>query len=116
VKFNTMKGAALGASFVYFFDPARGRARRAVLSGRVVSLSRVALGSRPRRKPKMSETPPGWEYPMTIVHIDVDDRFALPDLGLQTARRRKRGIPRSFTRLPRGASWAFPGTSATRPH
>jgi hypothetical protein len=53
---------------------------------------------------------------MTIVHIDVDDRFALPDLGLQTARRRKRGIPRSFTRLPRGASWAFPGTSATRPH
>ncbi len=52
---------------------------------------------------------------MTTVHIDVDDRFALPDLGLQAASRRKKGAHRGFTRLSRRTTSAFPGTGPARP-
>ncbi|MGH8916490.1 MAG: hypothetical protein ACRDZM_18490 [Acidimicrobiia bacterium] len=133
-----MKGAAAGALIAYLLDPALGRSRRAVLSHRVLTFSRAMIAARHERQlavaagtHQMSPTAAearrrflrrrrartsrllGWEHPMTTVHIDVDDRAAMP--GLETATTRSMRAPhRGFTRS-RGVYWKIGETGALPP-
>jgi hypothetical protein len=79
VRLSTVKGALIGASLAYLCDPLLGPMRRALLSERVASLSRVGHAS---LRARMRLGGPGqWEEPMVIVHIDVDNQNALPGWG-----------------------------------
>lgn len=76
MRLSTVKGALIGASLAYLLDPQLGPMRRALLSERVASLSRVGHAS--LRARMRLEGPGQWEEPMVIVHIDVDGQNALP--------------------------------------
>jgi hypothetical protein len=79
VRLSTVKGALIGASLAYLLDPLLGPMRRALLSERVASLSRVGHAS---LRARMRSGGPGhWEEPMVTVHIDVDDQNSLPGWG-----------------------------------
>ncbi|HEX5695897.1 MAG TPA: hypothetical protein VFZ15_05895 [Acidimicrobiia bacterium] len=116
----TVKGAAVGASLVYLFDPDRGSQRRALLVSKLAALARLAqtrggsakpgiapsgllrrITIRLRRRSVESGRPEDlpWDYPMTTVHIDVDDDHAMPGSANDTdALRRSIGEHRGFTR------------------
>lgn len=79
MRLSTVKGVLIGASLAYLLDPLLGPMRRALLSERVVSLSRVGHASLQAR---MRLGGPGqWEEPMVTIHIDVDNQDALPGSG-----------------------------------
>jgi hypothetical protein len=117
----TVKGAAVGASLVYLLDPDRGAQRRALLVSKLAALTRLAqtrgggsaqpgiaptgllrkITIRLRRRSVESGRPEDvpWEYPMTTVHIDVDDDHAMPGSANDAdAPRRSIGEHRGFTR------------------
>jgi hypothetical protein len=116
----TVKGAAVGASLVYLLDPDRGSQRRALLVSKLTALARLArtrggsaqpgiastgllrrITIRLRRRSLESGRPEDlpWEYPMTTVHIDVDDDHAMPGSANDAdALRRSIGEHRGFTR------------------
>jgi hypothetical protein len=79
VRLSTVKGALIGASLAYLLDPLLGPMRRALLSERVASLSRVGHAS---LRARMRLGCPGqWEERMVTVHIDVDNQDSLPGWG-----------------------------------
>ncbi|MGH8948586.1 MAG: hypothetical protein ACRDXF_06965 [Acidimicrobiia bacterium] len=64
-------GAAIGAAFVYLFDPVQGRRRRNRLARRVANSIEALIPGRAigaRLSPQSSE----WELPMATVNIDID--------------------------------------------
>jgi hypothetical protein len=120
MRIATVKGAAVGASLVYLLDPDRGSQRRALLVSKLAALARLAqtrggpaqpgiaptgllrrITIRLRRRsvePGIPEDLP-WEYPMTTVHIDVDNDHAMPGSANDAdALRRSIGEHRGFTR------------------
>lgn len=119
MRLSTVKGAVVGGSLVYLLDPLRGAERRAMLRHRVVALfdslqgrtvnaGPFAVGNRVlgritirlgRRKVEIHPQGPGlWEYPMTTVHIDVDDEYAMP--GSDVTVERRVGSPHPRTNRP----------------
>lgn len=79
VRLSTVKGALIGASLTYLLDPQLGPMRRALLSERIASLSRIGRAS---MRDRMRLGGPGqWEEPMVIVQIDVDGQNTLPGWG-----------------------------------
>jgi len=119
MRLSTVKGAVVGGSLVYLLDPLRGAERRAMvrhrmmglfdsLRGRTVTARPFAAGNRVlgritirlgRRKVEIHPQTPGlWEYPMTTVHIDVDDEYAMPGSDVDVERRV--GSPHPRTNRP----------------
>jgi hypothetical protein len=102
-RLSLVVGAAIGATFVFLFDPVQGRRRRKNLARRIGNSIDALVPGRDLRSlpgPKSSE----WELPMATVNIDIDQgtvtlRGAFPPSDEQPTR-----------------TWAHGGLSRVRGH